>query len=51
MAPIKGLKFPADAHGEGNLIGQMTIDLPSIDNIAIIGSKYVYRCCLDGSRG
>jgi len=43
MSAVKGLKFAADAHGERNLIGQITIDLPSIGNIAIIGSKYVDR--------
>jgi len=50
MAPltVQGLKIAADAHGERNLIEQMTIELPSIGNIAIIDSKHVYRCCLDG---
>ena len=46
--PVKGLKIAANAHGERNLIGQMTIDMPSIGNIAIIDFKHVYRCCLDG---
>jgi hypothetical protein len=50
MAPlsVKGLKIAANAQGERNLIGLMTIDLPSIGNIAIIVSKHVYKCFLDG---
>jgi hypothetical protein len=50
MAPLsdKGLKITSDAHGECNLIEQVTIDLPSIGSIAIIDSKHDYRCCLDG---
>jgi len=46
--PVNGLKIAADARGERNLIGQMTIHLPSIGNIVIVNSKHVYRCCLDG---
>ena len=43
-ATVKELTIVADAQSECNLIGQMTIDLPSIGNIAIVGCNHFDRC-------